>query len=109
MLPIHCNEGLFPSYVTMLEELVLVLFPFFSPFFSTAFHFISMHQIQFFFQMFLQKYEDQTSTSHVLIFLGGDFNFPSFLPMQSAVQAVCSAGMELKNIKEFYRQWKEIG
>uniref|UniRef100_A0A674PKS7 Nonsense-mediated mRNA decay factor n=1 Tax=Takifugu rubripes TaxID=31033 RepID=A0A674PKS7_TAKRU len=29
--------------------------------------------------------------------------------MKSAVQAVCSAGMELKNIKEFYRQWKEIG
>uniref|UniRef100_H2U4I5 Nonsense-mediated mRNA decay factor n=1 Tax=Takifugu rubripes TaxID=31033 RepID=H2U4I5_TAKRU len=33
----------------------------------------------------------------------------SFPPLQSAVQAVCSAGMELKNIKEFYRQWKEIG
>uniref|UniRef100_H3CY72 Nonsense-mediated mRNA decay factor n=1 Tax=Tetraodon nigroviridis TaxID=99883 RepID=H3CY72_TETNG len=29
--------------------------------------------------------------------------------MKSAVQAVSSAGMELKNVKEFYRQWKEIG
>uniref|UniRef100_A0A8C9SND6 Nonsense-mediated mRNA decay factor n=1 Tax=Scleropages formosus TaxID=113540 RepID=A0A8C9SND6_SCLFO len=27
----------------------------------------------------------------------------------SAVQAVAAAGMELKNIQEFYRQWKEIG
>ncbi|XP_013878900.1 nonsense-mediated mRNA decay factor SMG5 [Austrofundulus limnaeus] len=29
--------------------------------------------------------------------------------MKSAVQAVGSAGMELKNIVEFYRQWKEMG
>uniref|UniRef100_A0A8C9TUR5 Nonsense-mediated mRNA decay factor n=1 Tax=Scleropages formosus TaxID=113540 RepID=A0A8C9TUR5_SCLFO len=29
--------------------------------------------------------------------------------MKSAVQAVAAAGMELKNIQEFYRQWKEIG
>nr|XP_057908875.1 nonsense-mediated mRNA decay factor SMG5 [Doryrhamphus excisus] len=29
--------------------------------------------------------------------------------MKSAVQAASSAGMELKNIAEFYRQWKEIG
>ncbi|XP_035290217.1 protein SMG5 [Anguilla anguilla] len=29
--------------------------------------------------------------------------------MKSAVQAVAAAGMELKNILEFYRQWKEIG
>uniref|UniRef100_A0A8C3AEP5 Nonsense-mediated mRNA decay factor n=1 Tax=Cyclopterus lumpus TaxID=8103 RepID=A0A8C3AEP5_CYCLU len=29
--------------------------------------------------------------------------------MKSAVQAAGSAGMELKNIVEFYRQWKEIG
>lgn len=28
---------------------------------------------------------------------------------QAAVQAAGSAGMELKNIVEFYRQWKEIG
>uniref|UniRef100_A0A8C4ED10 Nonsense-mediated mRNA decay factor n=1 Tax=Dicentrarchus labrax TaxID=13489 RepID=A0A8C4ED10_DICLA len=32
-----------------------------------------------------------------------------FLPCQSAIQAAGSAGMELKNIVEFYRQWKEIG
>ncbi|CDQ69685.1 unnamed protein product [Oncorhynchus mykiss] len=31
------------------------------------------------------------------------------VPMKSAVQAVATAGMELKNIVEFYRQWKEIG
>uniref|UniRef100_A0A1A8RB90 Nonsense-mediated mRNA decay factor n=1 Tax=Nothobranchius rachovii TaxID=451742 RepID=A0A1A8RB90_9TELE len=29
--------------------------------------------------------------------------------MESAVQAASLAGMELKNIVEFYRQWKEIG
>nr|XP_023657280.1 protein SMG5 isoform X1 [Paramormyrops kingsleyae] len=29
--------------------------------------------------------------------------------MKSAVQAVAAAGIELKNIQEFYRQWKEIG
>uniref|UniRef100_UPI003AB01A13 nonsense-mediated mRNA decay factor SMG5 n=1 Tax=Centroberyx gerrardi TaxID=166262 RepID=UPI003AB01A13 len=29
--------------------------------------------------------------------------------MKSAIQAVGAAGMELKNIVEFYRQWKEIG
>ncbi|XP_052000383.1 nonsense-mediated mRNA decay factor SMG5-like [Xyrauchen texanus] len=29
--------------------------------------------------------------------------------MKVAVQAVAAAGMELKNILEFYRQWKEIG
>lgn len=30
-------------------------------------------------------------------------------PLQLAIQAAGSAGMELKNIMEFYRQWKEIG
>ncbi|XDV40882.1 hypothetical protein PO909_009880 [Leuciscus waleckii] len=30
-------------------------------------------------------------------------------PMKVSVQAVAAAGMELKNITEFYRQWKEIG
>ncbi|XP_061675011.1 nonsense-mediated mRNA decay factor SMG5 [Syngnathoides biaculeatus] len=29
--------------------------------------------------------------------------------MKSAVQAAISAGVELKNIADFYRQWKEIG
>uniref|UniRef100_A0A4W6BNE6 Nonsense-mediated mRNA decay factor n=1 Tax=Lates calcarifer TaxID=8187 RepID=A0A4W6BNE6_LATCA len=29
--------------------------------------------------------------------------------MKAAMQAASSAGMELKNIVEFYRQWKEIG
>ncbi|XP_041649251.1 protein SMG5 [Cheilinus undulatus] len=29
--------------------------------------------------------------------------------MKTAIQAAGSAGMELKNILEFYRQWKEIG
>lgn len=33
----------------------------------------------------------------------------SSVPGQAAVQAAGSAGMELKNIVEFYRQWKEIG
>ncbi|XP_051575110.1 nonsense-mediated mRNA decay factor SMG5 isoform X1 [Myxocyprinus asiaticus] len=30
-------------------------------------------------------------------------------PMKAAVLAVAAAGMELKNITEFYRQWKEMG
>ncbi|KAA0702728.1 Protein SMG5 EST1-like protein B SMG-5 -like protein [Triplophysa tibetana] len=30
-------------------------------------------------------------------------------PMKAAVQAVGAAGMELKNITEFYKQWKEMG
>ncbi|KAF4076133.1 hypothetical protein AMELA_G00226810 [Ameiurus melas] len=30
-------------------------------------------------------------------------------PMKSAIQAVATAGMELKNIVKFYRQWKEMG
>ncbi|XP_062841759.1 nonsense-mediated mRNA decay factor SMG5 [Trichomycterus rosablanca] len=30
-------------------------------------------------------------------------------PMKLAIQAVASAGMELKNIVEFYQQWKEMG
>uniref|UniRef100_A0A8C9YM32 Nonsense-mediated mRNA decay factor n=1 Tax=Sander lucioperca TaxID=283035 RepID=A0A8C9YM32_SANLU len=30
-------------------------------------------------------------------------------PMKAAIQAAGSAGMELKNIVAFYRQWKEIG
>ncbi|XP_057690572.1 nonsense-mediated mRNA decay factor SMG5 [Corythoichthys intestinalis] len=29
--------------------------------------------------------------------------------MKSAMQAVSSAGMELKNVADFYRQWKEMG
>ncbi|XP_026139080.1 protein SMG5-like [Carassius auratus] len=29
--------------------------------------------------------------------------------MKAAVQAVAAAGMELKNITDFYRQWKEMG
>ncbi|XP_077454787.1 nonsense-mediated mRNA decay factor SMG5 [Stigmatopora argus] len=29
--------------------------------------------------------------------------------MESAMQAVSSAGMELKNVADFYRQWKEMG
>ncbi|TRY55317.1 hypothetical protein DNTS_013468 [Danionella cerebrum] len=29
--------------------------------------------------------------------------------MKAAVQAVASAGMELKNVIDFYRQWKEMG
>ncbi|XP_063055437.1 nonsense-mediated mRNA decay factor SMG5 isoform X2 [Engraulis encrasicolus] len=30
-------------------------------------------------------------------------------PMKAAMAAVASAGMELKNVVEFYRQWKEMG
>ncbi|CAM9339812.1 unnamed protein product [Lampetra planeri] len=33
----------------------------------------------------------------------------SFERDKSAIQAASSAGMEMKNIVEFYRQWKEIG
>lgn len=40
----------------------------------------------------------------------GEFKYHRlFSPRQAAVQAAGSAGMELKNIVDFYRQWKEIG
>ncbi|XP_039608358.1 protein SMG5 [Polypterus senegalus] len=37
-------------------------------------------------------------------------NFSSLSPhMQSAVQAVVAAGIEIKNVLDFYKQWKEMG
>ncbi|MEE6520909.1 hypothetical protein FKM82_018868, partial [Ascaphus truei] len=30
-------------------------------------------------------------------------------PMQSALQAASSAGIEIKNVLDFYKQWKEMG
>lgn len=29
--------------------------------------------------------------------------------MQSAIQAATSASVEIKNVLEFYKQWKEMG
>ncbi|NXC41824.1 SMG5 protein, partial [Penelope pileata] len=54
--------------------------------------------------------EDDT-TGMVTIITGFQLEDPSVLsaPMQSAIQAAASASVEIKNILEFYKQWKEMG
>ncbi|NXL95241.1 SMG5 protein, partial [Alectura lathami] len=54
--------------------------------------------------------EDDT-TGMVTIITGFQLEDPSMLsaPMQSAIQAAASASVEIKNILEFYKQWKEMG
>lgn len=54
--------------------------------------------LQFKFDFYCQATESQTN-----------FLFDILLWLQAAVQAVGAAGMELKNITEFYKQWKEMG
>ncbi|NXK48573.1 SMG5 protein, partial [Chauna torquata] len=54
--------------------------------------------------------EDDT-TGMVTIITGFQLEDPSMLsaPMQSAIQAAASASVEIKNVLEFYKQWKEMG
>uniref|UniRef100_A0A8B9VGB0 Nonsense-mediated mRNA decay factor n=1 Tax=Anas zonorhyncha TaxID=75864 RepID=A0A8B9VGB0_9AVES len=54
--------------------------------------------------------EDDT-TGMVTIITGFQLEDPSTLsaPMQSAIQAATSASVEIKNVLEFYKQWKEMG
>ncbi|KAM9368492.1 nonsense-mediated mRNA decay factor SMG5 isoform 2-T2 [Phaethornis superciliosus] len=54
--------------------------------------------------------EDDT-TGMVTIITGFQLEDPSTFsaPMQSAIQAAASASIEIKNILEFYKQWKEMG
>ncbi|NXI46532.1 SMG5 protein, partial [Galbula dea] len=54
--------------------------------------------------------EDDT-TGMVTIITGFQLEDPSVFsaPMQSALQAASSASVEIKNVLEFYRQWKEMG
>uniref|UniRef100_A0A667WTN3 Nonsense-mediated mRNA decay factor n=1 Tax=Myripristis murdjan TaxID=586833 RepID=A0A667WTN3_9TELE len=57
-----------------------------------------------------QSNGDEDTAGMVTILTGQRRVDLSFLSQcQSAIQAVGAAGMELKNIVEFYRQWKEIG
>nr|XP_056708770.1 nonsense-mediated mRNA decay factor SMG5 [Euleptes europaea] len=54
--------------------------------------------------------EDDT-TGMVTIITGLQVDDPSKLsaPMQSAVQAAANASVEVKNVLEFFKQWKEMG
>ncbi|KAM9114787.1 nonsense-mediated mRNA decay factor SMG5 isoform 2-T2 [Pangshura tecta] len=54
--------------------------------------------------------EDDT-TGMVTIITGFQLDDPSKFsaPMQSAIQAAASASVEIKNVLEFYKQWKEMG
>ncbi|NWI84373.1 SMG5 protein, partial [Pitta sordida] len=54
--------------------------------------------------------EDDT-TGMVTIITGFQLEDPSTfsVPMQSALQAAANASVEIKNVLEFYKQWKEMG
>ncbi|XP_033375626.1 protein SMG5 isoform X3 [Parus major] len=54
--------------------------------------------------------EDDT-TGMVTIITGFQLEDPSSfsVPMQSAIQAATNANIEIKNVLEFYKQWKEMG
>ncbi|XP_052652118.1 nonsense-mediated mRNA decay factor SMG5 isoform X4 [Harpia harpyja] len=54
--------------------------------------------------------EDDT-TGMVTIITGFQLEDPSKFsaPMQSAIQAATNASVEIKNVLEFYKQWKEMG
>ncbi|NWH55156.1 SMG5 protein, partial [Fregata magnificens] len=54
--------------------------------------------------------EDDT-TGMVTIITGFQLEDPSMFsaPMQSAIQAAANASVEIKNVLEFYKQWKEMG
>ncbi|NXD88581.1 SMG5 protein, partial [Halcyon senegalensis] len=54
--------------------------------------------------------EDDT-TGMVTIITGFQLEDPSAFsaPMQSAIQAAATANVEIKNVLEFYKQWKEMG
>ncbi|NXG80130.1 SMG5 protein, partial [Baryphthengus martii] len=54
--------------------------------------------------------EDDT-TGMVTIITGFQLEDPSVFsaPMQSALQAAASASVDIKNVLEFYKQWKEMG
>ncbi|NWT44978.1 SMG5 protein, partial [Chroicocephalus maculipennis] len=54
--------------------------------------------------------EDDT-TGMVTIITGFQLEDPSTFsaPMQSAIQAAANASIEIKNVLEFYKQWKEMG
>uniref|UniRef100_G3PIF3 Nonsense-mediated mRNA decay factor n=1 Tax=Gasterosteus aculeatus aculeatus TaxID=481459 RepID=G3PIF3_GASAC len=57
-----------------------------------------------------QSNGDEDTAGMVTILTDHQFKYHRlFSPRQAAVQAAGSAGMELKNIVDFYRQWKEIG
>ncbi|XP_015257937.1 PREDICTED: protein SMG5 [Cyprinodon variegatus] len=58
-----------------------------------------------------QSNGDEDTAGMVTILTGHDVDelCSRSAAMKSATQAASSAGMELKNIAEFYRQWKEIG
>ncbi|NXG52302.1 SMG5 protein, partial [Psilopogon haemacephalus] len=54
---------------------------------------------------------EEDTTGMVTIITGFQLEDPSGFsaPMQSALQAAASASVEIKNVLEFYKQWKELG
>ncbi|NXC76795.1 SMG5 protein, partial [Anhinga anhinga] len=54
---------------------------------------------------------DDDTTGMVTIITGFPLEDPSTFsaPMQSALQAAANASVEIKNVLEFYKQWKEMG
>ncbi|XP_023819938.1 protein SMG5 [Oryzias latipes] len=58
-----------------------------------------------------QSNGDEDTAGMVTILTGGEVEelCSRSAAMKAAVQAAASAGMELKNVVEFYRQWKEMG
>uniref|UniRef100_A0A8C8AZQ3 Nonsense-mediated mRNA decay factor n=1 Tax=Otus sunia TaxID=257818 RepID=A0A8C8AZQ3_9STRI len=54
---------------------------------------------------------DDDTTGMVTIITGFQLEDPSTFsaPMQSAIQAAANASVEIKNVLEFYKQWKEMG
>lgn len=58
-----------------------------------------------------QSSGDDDTTGMVTIITGFQLEDPGALsaPMQSAIQAAAGASVEVKNILEFYKQWKEMG
>nr|XP_034953676.1 protein SMG5 [Zootoca vivipara] len=54
---------------------------------------------------------EDDSSGMVTILTGFQLDDPSKLsaPMKSAIQAAANASVEIKNVLEFYKQWKEMG
>ncbi|OXB52619.1 hypothetical protein ASZ78_003023 [Callipepla squamata] len=54
---------------------------------------------------------DDDTSGMVTIVTGFQLDEPGALslPMQSAIQAAAGASVEVKNIVDFYKQWKEMG
>lgn len=50
-----------------------------------------------------------TSSPQRLVHSSGDSHRLSCSPPQAALQAAAHASVDIKNVLDFYKQWKEIG